>query len=216
MVEPHIPQATTGRADLESTYRPRRRRRWVRWGLALVALGGVTVWAVITGSQLDRNPKLIESPLIGKPAPEFTLPLLGGGGEVASRDYDGQVLVVNFWASWCVPCRAEAPHLQSFYERWSSQGVGMVGIVYQDSESAALEFRDEFGLTFPQVMDPQGVAAIDFGVFGIPETFVIDQNGVVMAKLIGAVGPQTLDAVLAQIRAGRPVTEANDQYQTTR
>ena len=203
-------------ADARPASRRTGRRRWVTWSVAAAALGALFVWAIITGSRLGQNPALIESPLIGNPAPEFTLPALGGGGEVSTADYDGDILVVNFWASWCVPCRAEAPHLQSFYERWSSQGVGMVGIVYQDSEAAAMEFRDEFGLTFPQVMDPDGTAAIDFGVFGIPETFVIDEDGVVMAKLIGAVGPQTLDAVLAQIRAGNPVTEANDQYQSTR
>lgn len=204
-----------GTAGTHSASQRTGRRRWVTWSLATAALGALFVWAIITGSRLGQDPALIESPLIGKPAPEFSLPALGGG-EVTTADYDGDILVVNFWASWCVPCRAEAPHLQSFYERWSSQGVGMVGIVYQDSEAAAMEFRDEFGLTFPQVMDPDGTAAIDFGVFGIPETFVINEDGVVMAKLIGAVGPQTLDAVLAQIRAGNPVTEANDQYQSTR
>ncbi|MBA2237652.1 MAG: redoxin domain-containing protein [Lysobacter sp.] len=191
----------------------RPRRWWLRWVLAGIAGAIVFGWAVISASRLEQDPTRVESPLIGKPAPSFLLPMLDGG-TVDSVAFSGRIWVVNFWASWCVPCREEAPRLQSFYERWSSRGVGMVGIVYNDSRSAARDFREEFGLTFPQVMDPDGVAAIDFGVFGVPETFVIDEHGVVMAKLIGAVGPTTLDDVLAEVRSGRQVTDENDDYWT--
>ncbi|MBW3645638.1 MAG: TlpA family protein disulfide reductase, partial [Actinobacteria bacterium] len=75
-------------------------------------------------------------------------------------------------------------------------------------------FRDEFGLTFPQAMDPSGRAALDFGVFGIPETYVVDGRGVVMAKLIGAVGPTTLDQVVVQVLQGETFSSKNDQYRT--
>lgn len=156
---------------------------------------------------------MVRSPLIGKPAPAFALPALDGG-MVRSDQFAGDVLVVNFWASWCVPCREEAPHLEAFSQRWSQRGVHVVGIVYNDTEGKARAFRDEFGLTYPQVMDPDGRAAIDFGVFGVPETFVIDGRGIVMAKLVGAVGPRTLDDVLARIEAGEEVTAENDRYRT--
>ena len=191
----------------------RRRRGWARWLLAALALVGIGGWALVAGSRLGEDPTVVRSPLIGKPAPAFALPSLDGG-LVRSDQLGGDVLVVNFWASWCVPCREEAPHLEAFSQRWSEQGVRVVGIVYNDTEGRARAFRDEFGLTYPQVMDPDGRAAIDFGVFGVPETFVIDARGVVMAKLVGAVGPRTLDDVLARIEGGEVVTAENDRYRT--
>ncbi len=169
-------------------------------------------WAVVAAGHLGENPTAVESPLTGEPAPAFTLPALGGGREVASAGFQGRVWVVNFWASWCVPCREEAPYLESFYRRHADEGVGMVGIVYNDVEDEALAFREELGLTYPQVMDPRGRTASDFGVFGVPETFVVDERGVVMASLIGAIGPDSLDDVLASIRRGEPVSRGYDKY----
>lgn len=190
-----------------------RRRHPIRW--VVLAVGTVLVlgWATVAARQLGTDPRLIQSPLLGKPAPAFSLPALEGG-QVASTDYVGRPYIVNFRASWCVPCRAEAPYLQAFYERWSPQGLGMVGVVYNDTEEKARAFREEFGLTFPQAMDPDGLAALDHGVFGIPETYVVDQRGIVMAKLIGAVSATTLDGVVSQVLQGQTVSSRNDQYRT--
>ena len=182
--------------------------------MAAIAVTAVGAWALVAGARLGQDPTLVQSPLLGKPAPSFELPLLDGG-TITSEELVGEPYIVNFWASWCVPCRDEAPILQAFHERWADDGVQLLGVVYQDTESKAAEFRDEFGLTFPQALDPGGRTAIDHGVFGIPETYVVDQRGIVMAKLIGAVGPTTLDDVLAQIRAGETVTDRNDQYRTS-
>lgn len=203
---------TLAESDATPPVLARRRRPW-RWLAVGIAVSIIVSWAVVAGRQLGRDATFVKSPLIGKLAPTFSLPGLDGG-RVASADYRGKVYVVNFWASWCVPCREEAPHLQSFYERWSADGVGVVGIVYNDRQDRALAFRDEFGLSFPQVMDPDGRAAIDFGVFGVPETYVVDDRGVVMAKLVGAVGPTTLDEVLSRIRMGEQYTAENDRYRT--
>lgn len=191
-----------------------RRRPWARWAAVSVAVAVLVGGGIVAGRGLTRDPTLVDSPLIGKPAPSFRLPGLDGA-EVASAEWSGRVYVVNFWASWCVPCRAEAPHLQSFWERHRAEDVVLVGVVYQDDQDEAEAFRDEFGLTFPQVMDPAGRTALDFGVFGIPETFVVDERGVVMAKLIGGIGPTTLDAVLAEVRAGGTYSSRNDDYRTS-
>ncbi len=211
-------QAAAGITDDDLLAPLGRRRHTVRWVALTIVVVLVMTFTVIAWNRFGTDPSLVKSPLIGKPAPEFSLPDLAdesGQALVRSADYEGRLYVVNFWASWCVPCREEAPALQSFYRRWSSRGVGMVGIVYNDRAGDARGFRDEFGLTYPQAMDPDGVAAIDFGVFGVPETYVIDQRGVVMAKLIGAVGPDTLDQVLNQVLAGESYTAENDKYRTS-
>ena len=188
-----------------------RRLRWLGVGLAVTL---ITVLGVVVGRGLGRDPTLVRSPLLGEPAPSFQLPTLGGG-EVVSSDYADEIVIVNFWASWCVPCRQEAAELQAFAQRWDCQGVNVVGVVYNDSEAEAMAFRDQYGLTYPQAMDPEGRTAIDFGVFGVPETYVIDGRGTVMAKLIGAVQRGTLDEVVSAVTAGETVTEQNDRYRTS-
>lgn len=193
---------------------PRRRRSHpLRWTILAVAAFLVLFFGFVFGTRFGKDPTLVRSALIGKPAPEFDLPGLDGG-RVRSTDLTGRPYVVNFWASWCVPCRKEAPHLRSFSERWAPRGVELVGVVWNDTEGEARKFRDEFGLGFPQAMDQEGRTAIDFGVFGIPETFVVDARGIVMAKLVGAIGPTTLDEVLTQVMAGETYTSENDDYRT--
>ena len=189
-----------------------RRFRW-RWVAVAAVVAVVVGWAFVAGRSLGRDPRQVESALLGKPAPAFRLPTLDGG-TVDSGDWRGEVVVVNFWASWCVPCREEAPELQAFAERWEGRGVRLVGIVYSDEESEAAAFRDRYRLTYPQAVDPGGRAAIDFGVFGVPETYVIAGDGTVMAKLIGAVDAATLEQVVASVNDGRTVSEQNDRYRT--
>ena len=177
------------------------------------ALALIVGWAFVAGRSLGRDPTLVRSALIGKQASAFRLPALGGG-EIDSAAYGGDVVVVNFWASWCVPCREEAPELEAFAERWSGRGVTLLGVVYNDDAAKAANFRDRFGLTYPQGLDPGGRAAIDFGVFGVPETFVIDRHGTVMAKLLGAVDAATLERVVAAVEDGDTTSISNDRYRT--
>ena len=189
-----------------------RRLRW-RWVAVAVVVALVVGWAFVAGQSLGRDPQQVRSALLGKPAPALRLPTLDGG-TVDSADWEGEVVVVNFWASWCVPCREEAPELQAFAERWADRGVRLVGIVYNDGESEAAAFRDRYGLTYPQALDPRGRTAIDFGVFGVPETYVIASDGTVRAKLLGAVDGATLERVVASVNDGRTVAEQNDRYRT--
>ncbi|MGH9013852.1 MAG: TlpA family protein disulfide reductase [Acidimicrobiia bacterium] len=173
------------------------------------------VTGVVLGRNLGQNPdpSLARSPLLEKPAPQFNLPRLDGA-TLASAELAGRPFVVNFWASWCVPCRADAPHLQAFAERHADDGIALVGIVWNDEAEEARRFRDEFGLTYPQVTDPGNRTALDYGVFGVPETYVVDGRGIVMAKLVGAVQPTTLDDVRAQVLSGQQYTSENDEYRT--
>ena len=193
--------------------RRRPRRRWRRIAVG-VAVAVVVVWAFVAGQSLGRDPTLVRSALIGKPAPAFDLPTLEGG-RVDSAAWRGDVVVVNFWASWCVPCVEEAPELEAFARQNTGKDVRLVGIVYSDERDKATRFRDRFGLTFPQAMDPGGRTAIDFGVFGVPETYVIGRDGTVMAKLLGGVDAPTLDRVVASVEAGRTVSTQNDRYRTS-
>lgn len=191
-----------------------RRRSPVRW-VAISLLVVLVPFLVLLGTKIGRSGVIARSPLLGQPAPAFSLPRIDQRATLASSDLAGRLYVVNFWASWCVPCRAENRVLESFYRRWQPAGVELVGILYGDEADAALKFRRELGGSWPLVDDPGGRLAVEYGVRGVPETFVVDARGVVMAKLVGAVGEGTLDDVIDQIRTGgAPVTAKNDRYRT--
>jgi len=116
-----------------------------------------------------------------------------------TRALHGNVVVVNFWASWCFPaCYEEAPHLQRIWERYRGRGVTVVGVNIQDQDKPAREFLDRFRQTFPNGMDPSGKISIDYGVYGVPETFVVDRAGRIVAKHTGAV---TKDQLASKIEA---------------
>lgn len=188
----------------------------MRWTVFVTGVLAVGFLLLVLASRFGTDPSLVRSALLGDAAPAFDLEELDGG-RVRSADLAGRLYVVNFWASWCVPCRQEAPHLQSFHERWSTRGVEVVGIVWNDTRGDAREFRRQFGLSFPQALDPTGRTAIDFGVFGIPETYLIDAEGIVRAKLTGAIGPGSLDEAMDAVLEGSTYTRKNDDgYQTQR
>ncbi len=189
-----------------------RRRRGRRW-LAVPAIVAVFGFSIVLAKGLHQ-PQFAPSALIGRSAPAFNLKSIDSGPAVDLARFDGQVVVVNFWASWCVPCREEASTLEQFARRNAGTGVQLIGLLYSDTPTNAREFRDEFGLTYPLVDDPNGSTAIDYGVRGVPETFVIGPDGRVMARLIGAVEPNTLDDVVQRVLAGQTFTSKNDHYRT--
>jgi cytochrome c biogenesis protein CcmG, thiol:disulfide interchange protein DsbE len=142
------------------------------------------------------NPDVIPSALVGQPAPEFALPPLEGSGlpGLARADLDGQVTIVNVFASWCGPCRVEHPQIAALAE---DARIRVVGINYKDQPANALRFLDELGNPYAAIgLDDRGRAAIDWGVYGVPETFVVDRAGIIRFKFIGPVTPEALEQTL--------------------
>jgi cytochrome c biogenesis protein CcmG/thiol:disulfide interchange protein DsbE len=160
----------------------RRRSRW--WWAALVP---IVAFAVLLASGLGRDPHALPSELVGRRAPAFALPVLRGGERIDLASLRGNVVVVNFWASWCVECREEHPALRAAWERYRERGVVFVGVDFEDAAADARRYADQAGGDWPLVTDPGSRTAIAFGVFGVPETYVIGPDGRVLAKRVGAV-----------------------------
>ena len=151
---------------------------------------------------LSRDPTLIRSALIGRPAPGFALQTLDGDRTVRLSDLRGQVVVVNFWASWCAACREEHPNFIAAWTRYQDQGVVILGVMFQDSPSAARDFMKQEGGDWPILVDPGERTALAYGVYGVPETFFIGKNGTVAYKQVGYssydVLTQHIEALLSQ------------------
>ena len=158
-----------------------------------LALFGVLVFFLWKG--LSLNPREVPSPLIGKPAPSFVLPTLAEPGSTIKReDLLGKVWVLNVWASWCAPCREEHPLVIAFAKR---SGVPVYGLNYKDKGPAATAWLAQLGNPYAATLvDADGKAGIEWGVYGVPETFVIDKTGVIRYKHIG---PLTEEAVRTKL-----------------
>ncbi|MBW3563360.1 MAG: redoxin family protein [Acidobacteria bacterium] len=154
---------------------------------------------------LTRDPNQIESPLVGTRSPTFDLPVLDSDGSISSADLAGKPTVLNFWASWCVPCFAEHRVLVSA-ARELSPSVNFIGIIYQDEEENARRFLARFGSAYPSLIDEHGRTAIRFGVYGVPESFILDSSGNIVAKHVGPLDPESLRDYLEQagLELGRP------------
>jgi cytochrome c biogenesis protein CcmG, thiol:disulfide interchange protein DsbE len=160
------------------------RNRWVVVGGVVTAIAVLTL---LLAFGLSRDPTVIRSPLIGRAAPAFGLRTLEGTKMVSLSDFRGQVVVVNFWASWCAECRVEHGVLTAAWDRYRDHRVVLVGIAFQDRASASRSYLDELGGDWPQLSDPGDRTALAYGVYGVPETFVIGPDGRVAAKQVGGV-----------------------------
>jgi cytochrome c biogenesis protein CcmG/thiol:disulfide interchange protein DsbE len=167
-------------------------------------VGLTALLAVVLASRFGTDPALAPSPLIGRPAPELSLPRLVGEGEVGLGDFGDDILVVNFFASWCLECRLEHDALVAASDSFADGGVRFVAIAYQDDPADALAFLDELGMSpaTEYLVDEGSRAAIAFGVFGIPETFFIDGDGTVVGRIIGPTDALTLGSSIDAIRRG--------------
>ena len=188
-------------------------RTWRRVRLlVLAAVVVVVAVAAVFGSRLGKDPTLVDTPLIGQPAPDLTLPELEGAGNASLTELRGSVVVVNFWASWCVPCRNEQPVLVAANDAYQDSGVVFLGISFQDQKSSAVAFLDELGrgAGYRYVTDPGSRAAVEFGVYGVPETYFIDRTGTVVAKITGETDSALMAEVLDSILAGREPQSRTD------
>ncbi len=143
------------------------------------------------------DPRSIESPLLGQPAPDFRLAALDGG-EVDLGQLRGRPVVVNFWATWCQPCIVEHPLLQRAARQWEGR-AHFVGIVYHDEEANIRRFLEQRGSWGRTLIDPDSDVAIRFGVYGAPETFVLDAEGIVRHKVAGLLSAAGLEQMLMEV-----------------
>ena len=166
-----------------------------RWVMPAAVLAVAAALLLVLSRAVATPPATGGTPLNAQPAPDFRLATTSG--EMLSlADLRGQVVLLNFWASWCIPCREEAPLLRDAARDHQARGLRVVGVLYQDGADAARDFERRYGITYPTVIDADGRTAIAYGVIGIPETFVIDREGVVRDRQIG---PYTADGLAAKL-----------------
>ena len=165
----------------------------VRIALALLPLVGLVGLVAVFALNMNRDPSLVASVLINKPAPSFTLPAVSGlpvpGFD--TKTLDGHVTVVNVFASWCIPCRDEHPVLEALKQK---TGVALYGINQKDASDQAAAFLEQLGNPYDAIgADADGRTSIDWGVYGVPETFIVDAKGVIRFKHTGPLAMADID-----------------------
>ncbi|MCX6126241.1 MAG: TlpA disulfide reductase family protein [Proteobacteria bacterium] len=181
-----------------------KRHKVITGGLIL----GVILLLALLIKGLTLNPMSVKSSLIDKPALDFAVEILQGEKWIHQsdpklvqlKDFIGKPVVLNFWASWCVSCREEAKYFETFWQANRDKGIVVVGIAIQDTPEAAIEFAKTYGKTYPLALDNSGKAGIDYGVYGVPETFFIDRTGIIRHKETGPMSVELLEKQLALIQ----------------
>ena len=179
---------------------------------AFVGALAVVPVVVLLGFGLRHDPREIASPLPGRPAPSFSLPVFvqGTAAERLGSSLDtarlaalkGDVVILNFWASWCLACRDEHPALGEVSSRYAGTDVHFFGVLYNDTPGNGREWLDRMGpVSYPSLIDPGARTAINYGLYGVPETFFIGRDGRVAYKHIGPVTPSLLEEKIAALRA---------------
>ena len=182
----------------------RRLTRLTRRQTRLLAGVGVAVAVIVAllATGLGRDPSVIASPLVGRTAPNFTLPRLDGPPVTLSK-LRGQVVVINFWASWCGECQAEQAALDQVWQQFQDSGVVLVGVNFQDSAGAARSYVSTADVTYPVVEDSDSSTALAYGLRGVPETFVVNESGRIVDHVIGPVDEAALVSEINSILLAR-------------
>lgn len=193
-----LDNATAQGAMLQS----KRRHRIVV--ICVVSLFNVALIAFILSQLLTPAPHTVSDPLVNQPAPNFSLALLrpeNGKTALSLANFKGKAVVLNFWASWCAPCKDEAPLLEQSWKQMQAQGkdVSFLGIDYQDTSANSLNFLQQNHITYPIVVDMDGSVSTKYGLTGMPQTFFIDRNGKVVRREAGQLTSQLLASGLQLI-----------------
>ncbi|NIS80335.1 MAG: redoxin domain-containing protein [Anaerolineales bacterium] len=179
------------------------RSRWVSLMAGVLVIGVLWIWVSSVPAATSTS-GLISSPGVGFAAPEFTLDLLEGG-EISLSELRGKAVIINLWASWCPPCRAEMPAIQAVYERNRDRGLEVLAVntTYQDRERDAAAFVQQYGLTFPVPLDRTGSVSRQYQLRALPSTYFVDREGVIQKVVIG--GPMsetTIQTAVEEILEG--------------
>ena len=177
--------------------------------LLILAFVGLMAWGLSNRSAVTG---LSGATVVGQPAKDFTLALFDGG-RLTLSEFEGRPVVLNFWASWCTPCRDEAPALERAWQTYRDRGVAFVGVNIQDTDDAARAHLREFGATFPNGPDPSGAITVDYGVIGLPVTFFVSGDGVIERRWVGAIPEWRLTAWVEALASGSALpgdTEGQD------
>jgi len=180
---------------------PRSRRGHTALIVSIVLACVMAMFVALLATRSSAQDKQARSPLLGRPVPQVAGAGLDGQ-PVALSSYQGKYVLVNFFATWCVPCQQEHPELQRWMSRHAAKGDATVfGVVFDDTAANARTFMRTNGGAWPVVADPSGDVALNFGVRGPPESFLVGPDGIVLAKFIGQVTADGLDRLLAQVQA---------------
>lgn len=178
--------------------------KW-KWTLALVLVCASLL--VVLKKGFGRDPHEVPFMLKHQPAPAFALKSLLGEEEVKLEALRGQPVVINFWASWCGPCKMEHPVLE-----WGSREYGgqaqFLGVVFEDTDDNARAFLQRYGASFPQLADARSRTAVEYGVAGVPETYFIDPQGIIRGKHVGPIDPETLAQRIRELSEPLPAAQA--------
>jgi cytochrome c biogenesis protein CcmG, thiol:disulfide interchange protein DsbE len=192
------------------TERPARRRGWLLILAGVLTVGlvaGVLVAVLDNGSESDgsmrRRGSVVagDGPEVGSPAPDFSLPALDGGADVRLADFRGRPVIVNFWASWCNPCRQEFPLLQRALREHRADRLAVIGVTYRDIPDDSRSFVSQMRATWPQAVDDDRAVAKAYGVRSIPLTFFVRADGTIAARVFGFTTEAALADPLAKLLA---------------
>ena len=167
----------------------REPRTWQRFFVGVLLLGGAWLW--LSRVDVGGSTAAAPAPRVGAPAPPFTAVLVDGG-PIALSDQIGQVIVLNLWATWCPPCRAEMPALERVWQRHRDEGLLVLGLNQQESAERVAAFRAEFALTFPLALDPTGEIGRRYLLTAYPTTYFIGRDGTIRDVIYGGPMPEAL------------------------